>query len=200
MRQQVASLVAMGLLAAMLATVSVFELKSGSVRSLLWHGRTIERDQEPVHFWIAWCLWAAVALLGLGMTAWKGGLAIQHPDPTPATGRDLLGVALLPAMVICGLLFLRLHQLWRRGPPWNGALRRERELDKLIRSLADDQGPVYDDETREASLEMLLKYGDLEFLEQVAAHLATQAPPRSLRRALDELDPPVDDDEDAPAP
>jgi hypothetical protein len=75
-------------------------------------------------------------------------------------------------------------------------------LRALIRELADDPDPGPD---MGDTLDAFVDYADLEWLEQIAAHLAAQSPPRRLSMAIDETDeiesgPPDSDDDHAPSP
>jgi hypothetical protein len=162
------------------------------VLNLFAFGSDIDRARAPRSFWFAWSAWTIVALVALGGFAWKGREAIQRPDPASVDGLGpwlaLIAIGWFPAR----FLYSRLSTQWRRGAPWNGALRRERELATSIRSLADDTNAVYDYETFDETFDTLLKTADFDFLERVEAHLETQSPPRSLRLALDELDAPRD--------
>jgi hypothetical protein len=86
---------------------------------------------------------------------------------------------------------------WRRGPPWRAwrELRRERELRQLIRELADDPSTGFDGET----IDEFAEYAELEWLDEIAAHLALQPAPRSLAAAILATDPPSGDDEEPDA-
>lgn len=193
MTQQVFAALTWLFTGASLVLVSALGFRSGDAMSLWVHGRYVEREKEPVNFWISWSLWVVMGVLALAKGSWIGWQAVVRPDPTPASGWYLLLFLLAVVVSVGAIVWVRGVALWRRGPPWNGGLRRERELGKRIRSLADDRDPVYDFETREETLDVLLKYSDFDFLERIAAHLASQSPPRSLRTALEALDSPPDD-------
>jgi hypothetical protein len=193
LRQQILELLGLGVFAALLALMCLHSLRIGQVLNLFAFGSDIDRAREPRTFWFAWSVWAVMALIALGGVAWKAWEAIQHPDRASLNGPGLWLAVIAIGWFPARFLYSRLSTLWRRGPPWSGALRRERELGKLIRSLVDDTQAVHDYETFDETFDTLLKYSDFDFLERVAAHLASQSPPRSLRLALDELDPPMDD-------
>jgi hypothetical protein len=86
--------------------------------------------------------------------------------------------------------FLVYGRRWRlRGNPLRSAgraaWRRESALRALIRELADDPDPGPD---MGDTLDAFVDYADLEWLEQIAAHLAAQSPPRRLSVAIDATD------------
>ena len=137
---------------------------------------------------MAWTLWAALALGGIGVAAWKAWLVLAAPDPTPASRSQLLTPLAIIGIIALVWLSVRASSLWRRGPPWKAwpELRRERQLARLIRSLADDPHTGIDGET----IEEFAAYAELGWLEDIAAHLAAQPLPRSLRLAMEATDRP----------
>jgi hypothetical protein len=176
-------------LATSLAVVSVFELRSGVVRSLFWHFGSIERKQKPGYFWFSWSAWAALAIFAVGAAARKGWSAIVAPDPTPMPGSELWKLGLLAGVMLLGLAwvgmgFLGAHRLWRYGNPLRATararLRRATALRQLIRDLADDPSTGVDDIT----LDELIDLSDFSYLEALAAHLLAQPEPRRAALAI----------------
>lgn len=175
---------------AVLCATSWMELKNGRVRSLFWHGNTIDREREPNYFWFSWVLWAGLALWVVGMAAWQGWNAVVRPDPTPMTRRQVWELAFVATAFALLFAWIKGHTLWRRGPPWRAwkDLQRERQLRKLIHALADDPSTGVEGE----SIDEFARYADLDWLEEIVAHLSTQPAPRSLLAAIEATDPPVD--------
>jgi hypothetical protein len=95
-------------------------------------------------------------------------------------------LALPIVLAILGLFAIVQLKLWRRGNPllhWR-ELRREAALRAMIHALVDDPGATYEDET----IDEFAAFADLEWLEQIVAHLAQQESPRSLELAINETD------------
>jgi len=142
------------------------------------------RDSAPLRFWLALGSWALVATL-VGIRAAQGALHVVTGTPSPpASGRELLMFGLVLASL--GLVAVVRLKLWRRGNPllhWR-ELRREAELRARIRALVDDPGATYEGET----IDEFAAFAELEWLEEIAAHLARQPMPRDLGRAIEETD------------
>jgi hypothetical protein len=177
-------------LAVLLAASSCVEWKRGRVRNLDSSEDPVERDREPLKFWLYWALWMLLAVVVAVVAVKEAWLAVAAPDPSPATNDQLWAAGLTAAIVAAYLLWSRGRTLWRRGPPWRGDLRRERELRKLISTLADDPFTGIEGET----IDQFARYADLEWLEEIVAHLSTQSAPRSLIAAIEATDPPAEED------
>jgi hypothetical protein len=157
---------------------------------LFWHGNNVRRDSNATYYWTAWILWASLAVLALGKAVLMAWQAWIEPDPTPATLKDAYGFIALATVGLVFWLMIRSVHLWRRGPLWTWtawkALRRESELARTIRSLADDVHTDMDGDT----VEMAAQHLDLDWLERIAAYLAVQPHPRVLSVAIEATAPP----------
>lgn len=197
MSHQLLVVLSLALLAGLLTWLSWNELKIGSVRNPFWHGSHIERDYQPAYFWISWTLWAALACASLAITASKGWQAFQAPDPTPASARDLALWGILIALAAVFGAWLALPVRWfRRGNRWThrAEYRREKALRAQLKQLTDDRKVGEGDD--EDTLDFLVDWSKIEWLEQLAANLAAQSPPRRLQLALDQTPEPTDEDVD----
>jgi hypothetical protein len=173
----------MAVLSALVTGVCYQQWRDGSAAAFggMFKG---ERERTPLRYWLALGTWALVALLP-GIRAVQGVLQMAAGAPSPpATARDWISLAMLLAFL--GVLAVVRLKLWRRGNPllhWR-ELRREGSLRARIRALVDDPGATYEGE----SIDEFAAFAELEWLEEIVAHLEQQSAPRDLARAIDETD------------
>lgn len=160
-------------------------------------GYALARDgglrQAPGAGWMQRLKWLA---LGLGVPLVMWGLfglqlrkVLSGATPGAADPVKLVIHALQAAAFAVLAIYLWIARRWsvRGNPltaPGRAAWRRESVLRALLRDLADEP----DAGENGATLDAFVDYAELEWLEEIAAHLAAQAPPRRLLLAIDETD------------
>jgi hypothetical protein len=184
---------AIALLAALLTVSSVLGLQSGHAQGLV-HDK-VDRRKNPGYFWCAWALWTALAVFAWWHAGTRGWEAWTEPAPVPVAfgawapwGATLLVVGLFLAWFFVPV---RWH---RRGNWWThrAEYRREKALRALLKQLTADRLTGDDDDT----LDDVVDWSDLDWLEQLAINLAAQAPPRRLRLAIEATPEPEFEEED----
>jgi hypothetical protein len=169
-------------------------MRTGDVPDVMH--KTVERGKNPVYFWVMWSMWTAIAALAwwrTGRLAWQ---AWTDPSPLPVAFSTWAPWAAVVGLFVGFGLWAATPIRWhRRGNRWThrAEYRREKALRALLKQLTDDRLTGDEDET----LDFLVDWSHIDWLEQLAINLAGQEPPRRLRLAIDATpEPPFEDDEE----